>query len=294
MVERPCCELVADERFVGMTVVPDDDPFSLATAAASNLRSGLGVETHEVVVILGSGWADAADNLGQVVADVELSAVPGFLEPRVQGHRDLARSIDVGGHAVLVLGGRVHLYEGFSANQVVHGIRTAHAVGCSTVIVTNAAGAINRDFGVGAPVLMSDQINLTGTSPMAGAAPPADLPGRFCDMTDAYSPRLRSLALGIDPTLAQGVYAGMFGGAYETPAEVRMVEGLGADLVGMSTVLETIAARHLGMEVLGISLVTNMAAGITGEALAHAEVLEAAAGANDKMAQLIRDIIHQL
>lgn len=258
------------------------------------LHQGLAVEHHEVVVVLGSGWAAAADDLGEVVADMELSAVPGFPEPRVAGHRDLARSVVVGGHNVLVLGGRVHLYEGFSAQDVVHGVRTAHFAGCTRAILTNAAGGINPNFAVGHPVLLSDQLNLTGGSPMAGPAPPADLPGRFCDMTNAFSPELRSIARRIDPTLAEGVYAGMFGGAYETPAEVQMLAGLGADLVGMSTVLETIAARHLGMDVLGVSLVTNMAAGISGQPLAHAEVLEAAAGASDRMVALIRGVVTQL
>jgi len=274
--------------------VPVEEPFALAREAAEALQHGLGVEHHEVVIVLGSGWAAAADELGEVVADMELSAVPGFPEPRVAGHRDLARSVVVGGHHVLVLGGRVHLYEGFSVEAVVHGVRTAHFTGCTRSILTNAAGGINPSFAVGDPVLLSDQLNLTGGSPMAGPGPPVDLPGRFCDMTNAFAPQLRSIARRIDPTLHEGVYAGMFGGAYETPAEVRMLAGLGADLVGMSTVLETIAARHLGMEVLGISLVTNMAAGISGQPLAHSEVLEAAAGARDRMVDLIRGVVTQL
>jgi purine-nucleoside phosphorylase len=269
-------------------------PFALASAAAEALRDRLGVDEHDVVVILGSGWAAAADGLGKVVADVELSGLPGFPEPRVPGHRDLARSVRVGDHKVLVLAGRVHLYEGFTASQIVHGVRTASAAGCTQAILTNAAGAIKSNFAVGRPVLLSDQLNLTGTSPMAGPPPPEPLPGRFCDMTNAFSPRLRSIAQTVDPTLDVGVYAGMYGGAYETPAEVRMLAGLGADLVGMSTVLETIAARHLDMEVLGISLVTNMAAGITGQALAHTDVLDTAAHATGTIVPLIRHTIERL
>jgi len=267
------------------------EPFELANAAAASVRTHLDNEQHDVAVILGSGWAAVADELGDVVAEVELSTLPGFPPPRVHGHRDLARSVVVGDQRVLLLAGRVHLYEGFSASEVVHGVRTASAAGCTRVILTNAAGAINPSYSVARPVLLSDQLNLTGTSPMAGPPPPDGFPGRFCDMTDAYSPALRSVALSVDPTLHVGIYAGLFGGAYETPSEVRMLAKLGADLVGMSTVLETIAARHLDMEVLGISLVTNMAAGITGKALAHAEVLETAASARDTISQLIRSTI---
>jgi len=268
--------------------------FALAAQAAEVLQQAFHVETHDVVVVLGSGWAKAADQIGEVVADLELSSVPGFPAPRVAGHRNLARSVRVGEGRVLILGGRVHLYEGFDAAQVVHGVRTAYAMGVSRAILTNAAGAINPAFTVGDPVLISDQLNLTGGSPMAGPAPPPGFPGRFCDMSNAFSAELRALAHQVAPTLAEGVYAGMFGGAYETPAEVRMLAGLGADLVGMSTVLETIAARHLGMGVLGISLVTNMAAGVTGDVLAHSEVLAAAADANDTMVALIRGVLEAL
>ncbi|HJM32336.1 MAG TPA: purine-nucleoside phosphorylase [Acidimicrobiales bacterium] len=270
------------------------EPFALADAAAVVLAERTGVPSHDVVLVLGSGWAAAADGLGEVVADVQLDELPGFPAPTVLGHRNSALSIRVGGTNALVLGGRVHLYEGHPAATVVHGVRTAIAAGCGVVVLTNAAGGLNPDWPVGQPVLIADQLNLTGASPMAGPAPPADRPIRFTDLTEAYSSRLRALALDVDPTLPEGVYAGLLGGAFETPAEIRMMAGLGADLVGMSTVLETIAARHLGVEVLGISLVTNAAAGMGDTNLDHEDVLEAAAEAGPRMLALLRGVLERL
>ncbi|MAG51550.1 MAG: purine-nucleoside phosphorylase [Acidimicrobiales bacterium] len=270
------------------------EPFALADAAAVVLAERTGVPSHDVVLVLGSGWAAAADGLGEVVADVQLDELPGFPAPTVLGHRNSALSIRVGGTNALVLGGRVHLYEGHPAATVVHGVRTAIAAGCGVVVLTNAAGGLNPDWPVGQPVLIADQLNLTGASPMAGPAPPVDRPIRFTDLTEAYSSRLRALALDVDPTLPEGVYAGLLGGAFETPAEIRMMAGLGADLVGMSTVLETIAARHLGVEVLGISLVTNAAAGMGDTDLDHEDVLEAAAEAGPRMLALLRGVLERL
>lgn len=270
------------------------DAFDLAREAAAVLAERTGVEAHDVAVVLGSGWAAVADQIGEVVADVELADLPGFPAPTVAGHRNLARSIRVGGVAALILGGRAHLYEGHPVSTVVHGVRTAVEAGCSTLILTNAAGGLNPDWPVGQPVLLSDHLNLTGTSPMVGPAPPADKPARFVDLTEAYSKRLRGLAREVDPDLPEGVYAALLGGAYETPAEVRMLAGLGADLVGMSTALETIAARHLGAEVLGVSLVTNAAAGLSESALDHAEVLEAAGEAGPRMVALLRGVLERL
>ena len=270
------------------------NPFDLAAEAATVLAERTGVNRHQAAVVLGSGWAAAADELGDVVADVELADLPGFPAPTVAGHRNLARSVRVGDSAVLVLGGRAHLYEGHPVSTVVHGVRTAIEAGCETVILTNAAGGLNPAWPVGQPVLLSDHLNLTGASPMAGAAPPADRPARFVDLTEAYSLRLRSLAHEVDPSLPEGVYAALLGGAYETPAEVKMLAGLGADLVGMSTALETIAARHLGAEVMGVSLVTNAAAGLSESELDHAEVLEAAGEAGPRMVALLRGVLERL
>jgi len=270
------------------------DPYELAALAADQLAHRSGIARHDAVVVLGSGWAAAADELGELVADTELADLPGFPQPTVAGHRNLARSVTLGAVRVLVLGGRSHLYEGHSAATVVHGVRTAIAAGCRTVILTNAAGGFNPDWPVGQPVLISDQLNLTGTSPMAGPPPPPDKPARFVDMTETYSKRLQEFARAVDPALPEGVYAGLLGGAYETPAEVRMLQTLGADLVGMSTVLEAIAARHLGAEVLGVALVTNAAAGLSDELLDHADVLDAAKEATPRMVALLRGVLERL
>jgi len=267
------------------------DPYTLATEAAAEIRSVTGVDRHDVALVLGSGWAAAADRIGDVRADVELSSLPGFPPPSVAGHRNLLRSVSAGGHNLLVFGGRAHLYEGHHPDTVVHGVRSAAAAGCHTVILTNAAGGLDPTWPVGQLVLIEDQINITGHSPMVGPPPPEDQPGRFCDLTEAYSARLRELAHSVDANLADGVYAGLIGGNYETPAEIRMLATMGADLVGMSTVLEAIAARHLSLSVLGISLVTNLAAGLSPAPLAHGEVLEAAKEAESRVVDLIKGVL---
>jgi purine-nucleoside phosphorylase len=271
--------------------VTTTDPYEAAGLAADAIRSATRIDTHDVAIVLGSGWAGAADRIGTVRTDMELSALPGFPPPAVAGHRNLLRSITAHGRDVLVFGGRSHLYEGHPASTVVHGIRTAAAAGCRTVIITNAAGGLDPTWPVGTLVLIEDQINLTGHSPMVGPPPPEGQPGRFCDLTEAYSPRLRAIAHALDAQLADGTYAGLIGGNYETPAEIRMLATMGADLVGMSTVLETIAARHLGLEVLGISLVTNLAAGLSPAPLAHEEVLAAAREAETRVVDLIGGVL---
>ncbi|QJY46604.1 purine-nucleoside phosphorylase [Pseudonocardia broussonetiae] len=255
----------------------------LESAAAAALAEATGVATHDVAVVLGSGWRPAADLIGEADHEVPMADLPGFLAPTVAGHGGTVRSVRVGERRVLVLLGRTHLYEGHGVDPVVHGVRTAAAAGCTTVVLTNAAGGIREGMSVGDPVLISDHLNVTATSPLRGA--------QFVDLTDLYSPRLRALAREIDPTLAEGVYAGLTGPHFETPAEIRMYRGLGADLVGMSTVLEAIAARALGVEVFGLSLVTNLAAGLTGQPLDHHEVLEAGAAAAGRMGGLLRELV---
>ena len=198
---------------------------------------------------------------------IPMAELPGFTPPTAAGHGGQVISLTVGHNQVLVLLGRIHAYEGHDLRHVVHPVRTAAAAGVRTVVLTNAAGGLRSDFTVGQPVLISDHLNLTARSPLVGA--------EFVDLVDAYSPRLRVLARDIDPALTEGVYAGLPGPHYETPAEIRMLRTLGADLVGMSTVHETIAARAAGAEVLALSLVTNLAAGMTGEPLSHGEVLAA-------------------
>jgi purine-nucleoside phosphorylase len=263
-----------------------EDPYAAAAASAARLAELTGQPRHDVAVVLGSGWAPAADAIGPAVAEVPVTELGGFPAPTVAGHAGLVRSVRAGEARALVFLGRAHLYEGHSPDTVVHGVRTAIAAGCGVVVLTNAAGGISG-YPVGQPVLIRDHLNLTGRSPLAGPPPPDGYPGRFADLTETYSARLRGLATQADPELPEGVYAGLPGPHYETPAEIRMLTLLGADLVGMSTVLEAIAARHLGAQVLGVSLVTNPAAGLGGGELDHAEVVAAGKAATDRMGALL-------
>jgi purine-nucleoside phosphorylase len=265
------------------------DPFDAARTDAETVAARTGVERHDAAVVLGSGWTPVMDALGETVADVPYGDLTGFPPPTVAGHAGRMRSVRIGDRHVLVLAGRNHLYEGHPVATVVHGVRTAVLAGCTTVVLTNAAGGLREDWPIGGPILISDQINLTGHNPLAG--PIAD---RFCDLTEAYSARLRTIARDVDPSLPEGVYVGVLGPSYETPAEIRMFRTMGADLVGMSTVLECIAARHLGAEVLGIALVTNLAAGLQARPLAHGEVLEAGQAAVPRMTDLLRGILERL
>ncbi|MGV0800826.1 purine-nucleoside phosphorylase, partial [Mycolicibacterium elephantis] len=242
-------------------------PDAVARDAAAAIADRTGVERHDVAVVLGSGWAPAAEQFGDPVAVLPVAELPGFTPPTAQGHGGRLLSTRIGERRVIVFVGRIHAYEGHDLRHVVHPVRAACACGVHTMVLTNAAGGLRADFTVGQPVLISDHLNLTGRSPLVGP--------RFVDMVEAYSPRLRAVAREIEPALTEGVYAGLHGPQYETPAEIRMLRTLGADLVGMSTVHETIAARAAGAEVLAVSLVTNLAAGMTGQPLNHEEVLEA-------------------
>lgn len=256
-----------------------------AEEAATALARATGVLHHDVALVMGSGWVPAADRLGEATAEIDVAALPGFAAPSVQGHVGKIRSIPVGDKRALVLLGRTHLYEGRGVAAVVHGIRTAVAAGARLIVLTNAAGGLRQGMTPGDPVLISDHLNLTATSPITGA--------NFVDLTDLYSPRLRALAQSIDPSLAEGVYAQLPGPHFETPAEIRMLRTLGADLVGMSTVLEAIAAREAGAEVFGLSLVTNLAAGMTGEPLNHEEVLATGQAAAVRMGDLLAELVAQ-
>ncbi|MCR6493889.1 purine-nucleoside phosphorylase [Cellulomonas sp. P24] len=268
------------------------DPFDVAREAAAYLADATGVPRHDIALVLGSGWGGAADLLGETVAEVVSSDVPGFAAPAVEGHVGTIRSIRIEDHRsgevthALVLGSRTHLYEGKGVRRVVHGVRTAAAAGARAVVLTNGCGGLNPAWGPGTPVLISDHLNLTATSPLEGAT--------FVDLTDLYATRLRAIAREVDPGLAEGVYVQFRGPHYETPAEVRMAGVLGGDLVGMSTTLEAIAARHAGLEVLGISLVTNLAAGISATPLSHAEVIEAGAAAGPRISALLADIVRRI
>jgi purine-nucleoside phosphorylase len=260
-------------------------PAALAAQAADQLTAALG-GAHDVAVVMGSGWAPAADAFGETPAGVAIGDLPGFAPPTVTGHGGEIRSVQVGSHKVLLFLGRTHLYEGRGVEPVVHGIRTAAAAGVRTVVLTNAAGGLAQDHRVGQAVLISDHLNLTARSPLVGAA--------FVDLTDLYSARLRALAREIDPSLTEGVYAALPGPHFETPAEIRMLRTMGADLVGMSTALEAIAARAAGVEVLGLSMVTNAAAGVTGAALDHLEVLAAGKAAAGRLGAFLVELIGRL
>lgn len=251
--------------------------------AAAAIAKRTGVDAHDIAVVLGSGWRPAADVIGECETEIPFAELPGFTPPGAVGHGGTIRSLKIGDKNVLVLLGRTHFYEGKGIDPVVHNVRTAAAAGVRTVLLTNAAGGLRQGFQVGQPVLISDHLNLTARSPIVGA--------NFVDLTDLYSARLRGIAREIDPSLEEGVYAGLTGPHFETPAEIHMLRTLGADLVGMSTVLEAIAARAAGVEVFGLSLVTNLAAGMTGEPLNHEEVLEAGRAAATRMGSLLRDLV---
>jgi purine-nucleoside phosphorylase len=254
-------------------------PYELAQDAAEALRQRTGVERHDIAFVLGSGWLPAADALGSPTGEVTTADLPGFSPPAVEGHAGVIRSVRTGDTAALVFLGRTHYYEGHGVAAVVHGVRTAAASGCRAIVLTNGCGSVRPTWAPGTPVLIRDHLNLTAASPIVGA--------RFVDLTDLYSPRLRELCRSVDPSLDEGVYVQFPGPHYETPAEVEMARRLGGDLVGMSTTLEAIAAREAGMEVLGVSLVTNLAAGLSGEPLNHEEVLATGNAAAARMGGLL-------
>ena len=265
-----------------------NDPYALATDAAAALRKAVGVGSFDVALVMGSGWVPAADAIGETIAEIPVTDLPGFAPPAVEGHAGRIRAVRTGsGTNALIFLGRTHLYEGRGVEPVVHGVRTAIRAGAGTVVLTNAAGGLRPETQrVGEAVLISDHINLTGASPITGAT--------FVDLTDLYSARLRSLARELDPSLPEGVYAALPGPHYETPAEIRMLRALGADLVGMSTALEAIAARAAGLEVLGLSMVTNAAAGITGQKLDHEEVLAAGRAAAGRLGEFLVEFLGRL
>lgn len=267
------------------------NPYQLASRAADELRYMSGVNSYDVAVVLGSGWREGAEALGEPTSEVATSSLTGFVAPTVAGHEGQILSLKFAGRDVALVAGRVHLYEGNSAAEVVHPIRTVIAAGAKTIVLTNACGGIDPSKGPGTVVLIRDHINLTATSPMEGASPPEGYGSRFVDLTDLYSARLRALVRDAAPQLSEGVYAGFRGPHYETPAEVEMARTIGATLVGMSTVLEAIAARHLGTEVLGLSLVSNLAAGVSSGPLNHLEVLEAGQAAASGLGALLAQLV---
>ena len=266
---------------------PDANPFEIAQRAADSIAKLTGVAHHDIALTLGSGWAKAADLIGETIATVDATEVIGFSAPQVQGHVATIRSIKLpsGKHA-LVLGARTHYYEGHGVRRVAHAVRTAAASGAKVMILTNGAGGIKETWKPGSPVLISDHINLTADSPLEGA--------KFVDLTDLYSKRLRDIARTVDPSLDEGVYCQFRGPHYETPAEVQMAKHIGGHIVGMSTALEAIAAREAGMEILGLSLITNLAAGIQKSPLSHAEVLQAGKDAEAQISELLAKIVAKI
>ena len=262
------------------------DPLAAAQQAADELRSRAGVDSFDVAVVLGSGWKSAAGRLGETLLDVEATDLPGFAASTVLGHDGRVRAVRAGDRHVLVFSGRTHLYEGHGVDAVAHGVRTAVTAGAKVVVLTNACGGIEPSLGVGEPVLIYDHISMTGVSPLSGP--------QFVDLSDLYSARLRALAREVDPSLREGVYAHWPGPAFETPAEIRMLRTLGADLVGMSTVPEAIAAHALGAEVLAISLVTNPAAGLGAEKLSHLDVTATGEASSERCAALLSGILARI
>ena len=266
------------------------DPLAAAEQAAQEIAAKTGFAQHDVALVMGSGWVSAVDALGAPVFECNAEDFTGFFPPAVEGHSGKVRSYEIESNGkklrALVFLGRTHLYEGKGIEPVVHSVRTAVKAGCKVVILTNACGGINTAYSVGQPVLIRDHISLTAVSPLSGAT--------FVDLTDLYSKRIREIVKKEDSSLQEGVYVHWRGPTYETPAEIAMMRTMGADLVGMSTVPEAIAAHALGAEVLGISLVTNAAAGITGEKLNHEEVIAAGKAAADRMGALLKSTIPKL
>ena len=267
------------------------DAADRAAQSARELGRRLGTDHHDVLVLLGSGLSGAAEVLGSGADSVPLDTLPYFPPYTAGGHRAFAWSVEHNGLRLLVLGGRCHLYEGLTPVEVVHPLRTGIAAGCRTLVLTAAAGGIRDDLVTGSVMVVEDHLNLTGRSPLVGPD--------FIDMADAYAPRLRALALATPdpaaPVLAAraGVYAQLPGPQFETPAEIRMLRTAGADVVGMSMALETIAARCAGAEVLGLALITNPAAA-SDATIELAAIAEVGAAAVPAVAEIVRHVVGSL
>ncbi|MFY8050172.1 MAG: purine-nucleoside phosphorylase [Aquiluna sp.] len=260
------------------------NPFEFAEKAAAAIAQKSGVPKHDLALTLGSGWSKAADLIGETVSEIPANEIPGFHKPAVAGHVGTIRSIKLpNGKYALVIGARTHFYENHGVRAVVHSVRTAAKTGAKIMVLTNGAGGIKPQWQGGVAVLISDHINLTASSPLEGA--------NFVDLTDLYSKRLRQIAKQVDPSLDEGVYVQFRGPHYETPAEVQMAKHMGGHIVGMSTALEAIAAREAGMEVIGMSLITNLAAGIQTTPLSHEEVIAAGKAAEGKISKLLAEIV---
>lgn len=265
-------------------------------AAADAIRDATGNDTHSAAVVLGSGLSEYAASKPAAIR-IPYAEIPGFPVPSVAGHGGDLYSIDVAGSPALLFAGRVHAYEGWDLSEVVFGVRTAAVAGCHTVLLTNASGGVSAGLQPGDLVAIRDHINFTGRNPLVGANDPR-LGERFPDLSDPYSKELRTMiATAIEKlghTYKEGVYAWLLGPSYETPSEIEAIRRLGADLVGMSTVPESIALNHMGVRVGGLSLVTNLAAGATSEPLSHHEVQAAADATKGKFTDLIDALLPRL
>ena len=270
------------------------DPFALAEMAAQRLAEVSGVRNHDVAVVLGTGLADAAASISPIATQHDLGTLPGFPASLVSHQRSEVWSLEVGDVRVLAFLGRLHLYEGYSAIDVAHPVRTAVATGCQSIVITNASGSLRREMVPGDLVLIADHLNLTGASPIAGLPTGTAHPSPFVDLVDAWSPRLRKLARTVEPTLPEAVYAQVHGPQFETPAEIRMLRTLGADLVGMSSALEAIAARQMGAEALGLSLVTNMAAGMEASGVSPDAIIGVGVGRAPALGRLIGQLVRSM
>jgi len=263
-----------------------DAPLALARESAAFLAEASGIDRVDAYVVLGSGWGGSEGALGEVLFEIATGDVPGFSAPVVLGHGGTLRIVRAGANIVLAQAGRTHLYEGRGVDAVVHGVRTAAACGARTIVLTNGSGGLVAEWGAAIPVIISDHINLTGASPLKGPD--------FIDLTNIYTPALRDLMRDIDPTLHEGVYIQLTGPQYETAAEVRMLQTLGAHMTGMSTAVEAIEARRQGLDVLGLSFITNPGAGLSGEPLDHHEVLAAGAAAAPRLGALLGEALARL
>ena len=263
--------------------------------ALRRIREATDLEPR-VGVVLGSGLGGLADALENRV-EIPYDEIPGWPASTAVGHAGVLVLGEVDGVPIAVMRGRVHLYEGVSADRAVFGVRALGRLGVRTLVLTNAAGGINEAYRPGMLVLIADHVNLQGTSPLVGPND-EELGPRFPDMSDAYDPELRRLAheaagrLGLE--LPEGVYAAWLGPQFETPAEIRFMRAVGGDLAGMSTVPEVIAARHMGIRCLGISVVTNMAAGVLPEKIDHSAVLEVGARAAGSLTALLHELVPTL
>lgn len=267
------------------------NPFVIAKEAANEIKTITGVNHYDIAVTLGSGWGKAAETIGTVTHVIPAEKIIGFEPSKVAGHNSNLKSLILpDGRNVLIIGARTHFYESnepYHVRKVAHGMRTASALGCKTVVLTNGAGSIKTEWIPGTVVLIKDHINLTSASPLEGAT--------FIDLTDLYSYELREEIRKEYPDMPEGVYIQNRGPAYETVSEVSMARIIGGDIVGMSTSLEAIAAREAGMKIVGMSLITNHAAGtIANQPLNHQEVLDTGKASEEKLSNMLAKIIWKI